>query len=437
MTMKESRWVQHHQQTEYPMKANMTRRRFLANGALAATLAGGIPALRPTTARAQSGVSAGDSPRYRVAVIGHTGRGDYGHDLHLAWNDIARDQAQVVALADPDPTGRAAAIESLGGGTIQPFDDWQRMLDEVKPDILTICPRYIDVHKPMLMAAAESGIKGVFCEKPLCDTLADIDELIAMHDRTGMQVVMAHQTRYSPIWRQVKEIVAAGKLGNILEIRARGKEDARSGIEDMLVLGTHLFDMVQDAWGMPQWCFGTVTDSANDYRPITRDDLREASDGMFRIAGDTVHAMYGLPNGKMLYFDSVNDDRGGARFGLRIYGSQGIIEVGMGYMPPAYFFPHRTWSPIRGKRDWMPISSAGLNKEEPIPEAKRALHWGNVAACEDLLRVLETPPSGEIVHPVADIRQARTALEMVIAPIASSLAGTPVNLPLTNRGNPF
>ncbi|MDO4558983.1 MAG: Gfo/Idh/MocA family oxidoreductase, partial [Planctomycetia bacterium] len=291
-----------------------------------------------------------------------------------------------------------------------------------------------DVHREMLLAAADAGVKGVFCEKPVCDRLDDVDEVIAACDRTGMQVVMAHQTRYSPIWAMVKTLMAANKIGNILEIRARGKEDMRGGMEDMLVLGTHLFDMVQDVWGMPEWCFGTLRGPVNDAQ-LTTTDLRDAGDGMFRVAGDAVHAMYGLKEGRMLYFDTVNDGRGGARFGLRIYGSQGIIEVGMGYMPPAYLFPHRTWSPIRGKKDWMPISSAGLNKEEPIPEAKRALHWGNVAACEDLLDVLTHAETGR--RPVADIRQARTSLEMVVAPIAAAISGRPVRIPLVERGNPL
>lgn len=440
------------------MEQNLSRRHFLGNSvALGTGLSlmenlsawGAANAIPQETTDTMTSTDTAILPlSLRVAVIGHTWRGDYGHDLHLAWRDVPRDaryaKVEVVALADPDEAGRTKAIADLGEAAqrAKAFADWRQMLEEVKPDILTICPRFIDVHCEMLLAAADSGVQGVFCEKPLCRTLAEADRVIAACDRTGMQVVMAHQTRYSPIWQQVKSLIAANKIGNVLEIRARGKEDARSGVEDTIVLGTHLFDMVQDIWGMPQWCFGTVATSdtaeamagTSAIHPITRADLHEAGDGIGQIAGDTLHAMYGLTDGKMLYFDSANDGRGGARFGLRIYGSQGIIEVGMGYMPPAYLFPHRTWSPIRGKKEWMPISSAGLNKEEPIPEAERALHWGNVAACKDLLSVLGDTTK----HPIADIRQARTAMEMIYAPVISQIVqGGPVTMPLVERGDPF
>ena len=41
--------------------------------------------------------------KYRVGVIGHTGRGGYGHGLDRVWRDIP--QAEIVGVADPDPKG--------------------------------------------------------------------------------------------------------------------------------------------------------------------------------------------------------------------------------------------------------------------------------------------------------------------------------------------
>ena len=37
----------------------------------------------------------------------------------------------------------------------------------------------------------------------------------------------------------------SGRLGDVLEVRARGKEDSRGGGEDLMVLGTHLFDLMR------------------------------------------------------------------------------------------------------------------------------------------------------------------------------------------------
>ena len=60
-------------------------------------------------AAALSGAAFGKSPKYRVAVIGRTGRGDYGHGLDEVWNEI--EQAKVVAVADEDAKGRAKAAK--------------------------------------------------------------------------------------------------------------------------------------------------------------------------------------------------------------------------------------------------------------------------------------------------------------------------------------
>ena len=49
--------------------------------------------------------------QYRVAVIGHTGRGNYGHGLDVVWNALAN--IQMVAVADANEKGRAAAQQRL------------------------------------------------------------------------------------------------------------------------------------------------------------------------------------------------------------------------------------------------------------------------------------------------------------------------------------
>jgi hypothetical protein len=45
--------------------------------------------------------------RFRIGVIGHTGRGNYGHGLDTVWLEMP--DSEIVAVADADPTGLAAA----------------------------------------------------------------------------------------------------------------------------------------------------------------------------------------------------------------------------------------------------------------------------------------------------------------------------------------
>jgi hypothetical protein len=88
------------EQQSYPTSTGMTRRRFLAHSLGLAALAA-VPAHA-----AQALVAAGR--KFRAAIIGHTGHGNYGHEHDLIFN--GRENITVVGVADPDAAGRAQAV---------------------------------------------------------------------------------------------------------------------------------------------------------------------------------------------------------------------------------------------------------------------------------------------------------------------------------------
>ncbi len=63
---------------------------------------------------------------YRVAVIGRTGKGNYGHGLDVVWKAVAN--VEIVAVADEDDTGRASAAQRLGARSA--YADYRAMLDK-------------------------------------------------------------------------------------------------------------------------------------------------------------------------------------------------------------------------------------------------------------------------------------------------------------------
>src|SRR5258707_9779546 len=109
----------------------------------------------------------------------------------------------------------------------------------------------------MVLACARAGAH-VFLEKPFAPTLADADEMIRACEMHHVKVAIAHQTRYSPRLQRVRELIAEGRLGDILELRCRGKEDSRGGGQDLMVLGTHLMDLMRFLAGDARWCFARV-----------------------------------------------------------------------------------------------------------------------------------------------------------------------------------
>lgn len=396
--------------------AGLSRRHWLAGAIGSTTLA--------ATACAP-GVPAPVAKKYRVGIIGHTGRGDYGHGLDVAWLDIP--QAEIVAVADPDAQGLAEAVKRLGSP--QGFADYREMLEKTRPDFVSICPRWVDQHCAMVVAAAEAGVRGIFLEKPMCRDLAEADLIVATCEKHNVKLVQAFQTRYSPKLRWIDELINGGQLGEILEIRARGKEDHRGGAEDLFVLGVHMFNLMQYFGGEPLWCFAMVE---VDGRPISREDVREGNEGLGPLAGDNVHAMYKLTKGPVGYFDSRKDAQGRpTRFGIQLYCSKGIVQLfNTGQLPDVFYLPDSSWSPGRSKKSWIPISSAGVGKPETIDDP--ALHGGNVLAIQDLIAAVE-----EDRHPKANMYEARWSIEMVMAVFESQRLGRPISFPLETRKNPL
>ena len=68
--------------------------------------------------------------------------------------------------------------------------------------------------------------------------------MIAACETHHVKLAIAHQTRYSPRMKVIRDLLASDKLGELIELRGRGKEDARGGGQDLMILGTHIFDLM-------------------------------------------------------------------------------------------------------------------------------------------------------------------------------------------------
>jgi predicted dehydrogenase len=360
--------------------------------------------------------------KYRVGVIGHTGRGDYGHSLDTVWLQLP--ETQIVGVTDPDEAGRAAAAKRLGD--VPAFADYRKLLDETKPDIISICPRWVDAHCEIVLAAAERGIH-MYLEKPMCRSLQEADRMVAACEKHNVKLALAHQTRYSPKLRVIRDLSEDGKIGTVLEFRGRGKEDHRGGGEDLWVLGSHVMNMMHALGGAPTWCFASIE---QDGKPVKKENVREGNEGLGPLAGDAVRAMYGMPEGVTAYFGSHKSAAGSpSRFGLQIFGSKGMIEILSGYLPEAYLFADPSWSPGRGREKAVPITSAGLGKPEPLTGDNNT---GNEVACRDLINAIEQDRL-----PECNILEGRMTIEMIAATFESHRTAAPVAIPLKSRQNPL
>ena len=209
------------------------------------------------------------------------------------------------------------------------------MLEREKPRFVVVGPRWLDGHKDMILACAEHGVLGIFCEKPLAPDLASCDAIVDACERSHVKLAMAFQTRYSPRYERIKAMIAEGAIGEVLELRGRGKEDRRGGGEDLMVLGVHIMDLCHDLLGEPAWCFARVSDRGRAVGPA---DVRAGAEGIGPLAGDRVDAMFGFQGTPVVaHFATARPKEPGRRFGLTICGSKGCIWMSTGWNAPAFF----------------------------------------------------------------------------------------------------
>lgn len=384
--------------------------------------------LHASAALAISPVLSAAPAKYRVAIIGHTGRGNYGHGLDTMWAKLA-ERTTVVAVADADAKGLADAQARLK--LTNGFTDYQAMLEKERPDIVSIGSRHIDQHRDMVLAAVNAGAKGIYMEKPFCRDLAEADEIVNACAKAGTKLALAHRNRYWPVLKTISGLMADGTLGEVLELRARGKEDPRGGAEDMWVLGSHLFNLLAYFGGPPVTCSASVYHAGKLATPA--DMNRVGKEGITPLLGDEIHARFTMQSGVQAHFSSIKGKGAkDAGFGIQIIGTNGSIDMRMDANPFAHFLPGNPTTPVKGAREWVPVSTAGIGNPEPQPQVVSGVMDHRVAAA-DLFEAIE-----QNREPLCSAAEGRTTVEMITAVFTSHIqGGARVTLPLTARGNPL
>ena len=155
----------------------------------------------------------------KAGVIGCGGRGR----AHAQGYQLSP-EVEIVACADPVEDSRKAFTEQFE--VERGYTHYREMLEKANLDLVSVGPRWIDCHAEMVIACAEAGVRGIFCEKPFAKTLAEADAMIDACDRNGAKIAVAHR-RASGYEQYAKKLVEAGEIGEIQVMRGHGKDDHR------------------------------------------------------------------------------------------------------------------------------------------------------------------------------------------------------------------
>lgn len=119
--------------------------------------------------------------------------------------------AHLVAAVDVVPEKARALTAQFGG---DPETDLHRVLARPDVDVVAVCVPS-GLHAEVGCQAAEAG-KHILVEKPIDITLAAADRLIETARRTGVTFGVISQHRFDAGVREMKDVIASGRLGRLL-----------------------------------------------------------------------------------------------------------------------------------------------------------------------------------------------------------------------------
>jgi len=150
--------------------------------------------------------------------LGIIGAGRIGK-VHAASISQQIDQAEVIAVADPDINEAEQLAEKLGIPKVSA--DPMEILQNADIDAVVICSP-TDTHTNFIELAAGQK-KHIFCEKPIDLDLDKIKNVLETVNSAGIQMMVGFNRRFDPNFAKIKALVLEGKIGDpqILKITSR------------------------------------------------------------------------------------------------------------------------------------------------------------------------------------------------------------------------
>ena len=304
----------------------------------------------------------------------------------------ASPHTELVAGADPHAEQGAIFAERWGLKDGQIYSDYREMLEEERPDFVSMCTTAR--HRAAIMVdAINAGVKAIWAEKPFTLSLAEADEVIELAARKGVAVAVNCSRRYNVFFTETRRMVEEGELGEILQITAYTRCTLSAN-------GSHAIDTMRYlAGGDVEWVFGEME---SDEKAAGDEDL--------------------MGNGYMVFDNNVRGflrgtPTGAAQWEFDLIGTEGRVRSLAQGMETQYY-------------RWVPGGPRGrsLPARAPFPLPTTIPGMG-LAVIEDLVQCID---SG--APPRCSDKDGRQALEIAIAMRESHRqGGCRIDLPLPDR----
>lgn len=179
----------------------------------------------------------------RVAVIGVGSMGR--NHARVCWE--MSDSVKFVGVSDVDLNQAETIAQKYG---VRAYSDYRKLLDELKPDVVTIAVP-TSLHKEVALEAISRGIH-LLIEKPIASSVEDGEEIIAAAHSKNVKLMIGHIERFNPAVIALKARIEAGELGKVFQVDVRRQGPFPTRINDVGVvvdLAVHDLDIMRYVTG--------------------------------------------------------------------------------------------------------------------------------------------------------------------------------------------
>jgi predicted dehydrogenase len=261
----------------------------------------------------------------------------------------AADRCRVTAVGSRSADRAQECARSLG--IDRAHASYEEVIADPEVDAVYI-PLPNHLHAEWTIAAARAG-KHVLCEKPIALTTADAQRMVDECDAAGVRLMEAFMYRLHPSWVAVRELVAAGRIGDVraVDIWFSYFNDDPANIRNILDVG-----------GGALWDIGCYAVNVARMLYAAEPDRVEASLQRDPAGGTDVvaAALLEFPSGVATFTCSTRvepDQR------VHVYGDRGRISVGIPFnipphLPTEVFVTHGGEPPVRPETETLRFDPA-------------------------------------------------------------------------------
>ena len=346
----------------------------------------------------------------RYALIG-CGRISTNHILAAKNNHL-----EIAAVCDILPEAMENLLAKHGleqDSSIARYTDYIKMLDEVKPTLVSIATES-GIHGQIALACIDRGIH-VIIEKPMAMSMAEADLIIRRSREKHVKVAACHQNRFNVAVQKTRAALEAGRFGRLSHGSVHVRWNRNKGYYDQAPWrGTWAQDggclMNQCIHGVDllRWMLG---DEVEEVYGVTRQqfhDYLEAEDvgmAVLKFKNGAIGTIEGTTN---VYPKNLEET-------LYLFGETGTVKIGG---------TSTNNIDVWDFADETEADAANKNLKEATSNVYGNGHTGLFA---DMVQAIE-----EDRAPYIDAVAGRNALEIILAIYKSQKTGLPVKLPLTD-----